>query len=334
MRFCVLGAGAWGTGIAIHLAKRGHEVVLVPRREAQALKLAKARENEKYLKGCHIPDKIRITSDLVEGIEQSEVALLACPSKGLRNLCRSLREVGNAIHNIEIMLSLCKGMELETNLLSAEVISEVLPENRVGVLSGPTYAKEVAIGQPSAIVFATRKHDGYSLSIQEAMSDRSLRVYTAEDLRGVELGACLKNVYAITAGICDGLGFGDNAKAALMTRALAEMVRLGVALGGQLSTFYGLSGFGDLVATCNGGWSRNRIFGQMIANGQCIESLLAERRMTVEGYRSTHCFYRMCRDKELESPILDEVFAVLYEGKNPREVLQSLMGRSLKPEKN
>ena len=134
---------------------------------------------------------------------------MACPSKGLRDSCWNLREMGNAIRNVEIVLSLCKGIELETHLLSAEVISDVLPGTRVGVLSGPTYAKEVAIGQPSAVVFAVSKHDAYSLSIQEAMSDRSLRVYTNEDLRGVELGACLKNVYAIAAGICDGLGFGD-----------------------------------------------------------------------------------------------------------------------------
>ena len=232
------------------------------------------------------------------------------------------------------MLSLCKGIEAETNLLSAEVIGEELSESRVGVLSGPTHAREVAEGRPSAIVFATRGHDTYTLSIQEAMSDRNLRVYTAEDLKGVELGACFKNVYAIAAGICDGLGFGDNAKAALLTRALAEMVRLGVALGGQLGTFYGLSGFGDLVATCNGGWSRNRTFGQLIAEGERIESLITERRMTVEGYRSTQCFYHVCRERDLESPILDEVYAVLYEGKDHREVIKSLMGRSLKAEEN
>ena len=334
MRFCVLGAGAWGTGIAIHIARRGHQVVLVPRRVEQARKLAKERENRRYLKGCRIPEEIWITSDLAEGIEGSEIVLMACPSKGLRDSCWNLREMGNAIRNVEIVLSLCKGIELETDLLSAEVISDVLPGTRVGVLSGPTYAKEVAIGQPSAVVFAVSKHDAYSLSIQEAMSDRSLRVYTNEDLRGVELGACLKNVYAIAAGICDGLGFGDNAKSALLTRSLGEMVRLGVALGGQLSTFYGLSGFGDLAATCNGEWSRNRTFGRMIAEGECLESLLSKKNMTVEGYHSTHCFYSICKDKNLESPILDEVFGVLYQGKDVREVLQSLMGRSLKPEKH
>ena len=332
MNFCIFGAGAWGTAMALHLAREDHEVTLVPRRLEHAQELSSKGENTAYLPGFRLGKGIRITWKIRQPLADAEVVLLACPSKGLRSLCgRLAQEVGKA-GGIRAVLGLCKGLETGSNLLPAEVISEALPDLSVGSLSGPTFACEVAAGKPAAIVFGTGDESDSVLEIQHAISSESLRVYRSYDLPGVELGACLKNVYAIAAGMCDGLRLGDNAKAALLTRSLAEMVRLGTSLGGKVETFYGLSGFGDLVATCSGERSRNRQFGQLIAEGHSIGSLVEERRMTVEGFRTSDCFYRICRDHRIEAPILAEIKAVLYDKKAPHLVINSLMSRDLKVE--
>jgi glycerol-3-phosphate dehydrogenase (NAD(P)+) len=231
------------------------------------------------------------------------------------------------------LVSLAKGLEATTHLRPSEIIQEVLPGSRVATLSGPSNAEEVALGMPTAVVLASNQIHGERISeLQAALSARSFRVYASDDLTGVELGGCLKNIYAIAAGCCDGLKLGDNAKSAMLTRALSEMVRLGQLLGARAETFYGLGGFGDLVATAHGSWSRNRTFGQRIAEGTPARVLIENRRTVVEGYRSALSFFELCRTRGIEAPILAEVHAILYADKPPAAALQSLMSRELKRE--
>jgi len=332
MNFCILGAGAWGTTMAIHLSRFGHTVTLVPRRMEHAMEIATSRENKLYLPGYKLDNSVQIGCELRPALMESDVVLLACPSKYLRTLCKQVREHLDAARQLKMFITLCKGLEEGQNLKPCEVLAEEFPGYFHGALSGPTFAREVAAGAPTAIVFATNADKELTDWVQESISNQHLRVYTSTDVTGVELGACLKNVYAIAAGICDGLQLGDNAKAALITRVLAEMVRLGACLGGRTETFYGLSGIGDLVATCNGKWSRNRTFGEKLAGGDSAESLINDRKMTVEGFRTTACFYELCKAHKLDAPILNQIYATLYEGKKPLEALESLMSRDLKAE--
>ncbi len=332
MNICILGAGAWGTAMAIHLARAGNTVTLAPRRMEHALEMSTTRENQAYLANIPIEPSIQIGWKLKPILMEAEAVLLAAPSKGLRELCERIRPHLDSALQLKLFVTLCKGLEKDTLKKPVEILSEVLPEYIHGTLTGPTFASEVAMGKPTAMVFAADAEGKFIEAAQEAFSNRSLRVYTSSDLIGVELGSCLKNVYAIGAGICDGLDLGENAKATLLTRSLAEMIRLGTRLGGQAETFYGLSGCGDLLLTCNGQQSRNRTFGQLIAQGESIEDLIGKRKMTVEGYRTTECFHLLCREHGLDAPILNEVHTVLYAGKNPGESIADLMNRQLKPE--
>lgn len=325
MKFVVVGAGAWGTAFSLHLARAGHDVALVPRRTEQAQAIAATRENKDYLPGIALPPAVTITADLEGAVDGAEVVLLACPAQALRETCA---RVGEA----RLVVSLAKGLELGTHLRPSEVIASVLPGAVVGALTGPTNALGVARGDPSAMVLAANGEAGVAPALQAALSSPSLRVYTSDDLRGVEFGGCLKNIYAIAAGCCDGLKLGDNTKAALLTRALAEMVRVGVALGARGETFSGLSGFGDLVATCYGGWSRNREFGQRLGEGATVASLLAHRKTVVEGHKTAASFAELCAAKGIDAPILRETHAILFEGKQPAAALAALMTRGLKRE--
>jgi glycerol-3-phosphate dehydrogenase (NAD(P)+) len=231
-----------------------------------------------------------------------------------------------------MLINLAKGLELGTHLRPSEIIAEAMRDVRVGSLSGPTNALGVARGDPSAMVLAVDYAGNGLEEVQVSLSSPALRVYTSDDLAGVEFGGCLKNIYAIAAGCCDGLRLGDNSKAALLTRALAEMVRVGVALGARPETFYGLSGFGDLVATSYGGWSRNREFGQQIGEGRDVAALVTNRRTVVEGYKTTEAFASLCAARKIDAPILREMHAILWEGKKPAAALASLMARELKRE--
>ena len=323
MNFVVVGAGAWGTAFALHLARARQTVTLVPRRTDQAEALAATRLNADYLPGLTLPSEIRVTADLGTAMRDAEAVLLACPAQALRETCV---RVGAT----KLVVSLAKGLELGTHLRPSEVMASVLPGVVVGSLTGPTNALGVARGDPSAMVLATT---GASAAVlQAAISGPTLRVYTSDDLAGVEFGGCLKNIYAIAAGCCDGLKLGDNTKAALLTRALAEMVRVGVSLGARAETFSGLSGFGDLVATCYGGWSRNREFGQRLGEGRTVAELVAHRKTVVEGYQTAESFAELCVQKNIDAPILREVRAVLFEDKRPAAALAALMARELKRE--
>ncbi len=332
MNICILGAGAWGTAMAVHLSRFEHIVTLVPRRLDLAMEIATTRENKRYLPGFYLDSSVQIGREIKPVIMEADTVFLACPSKYLRALCGHVRSHLEEARQLKLIITLSKGLEEKTNKTPFEVIKEIIPDCSIGTLCGPSSAGEVAAGKPTAIVFATSKNNEVTKSLQQAISNENLRVYTSQDVIGVELGACLKNIYAIAVGISDGLQLGDNSKAALITRALAEMVLIGTSLGGREETFYGLSGVGDLIATCNGSWSRNRSFGERIAQGETVIDLIEKEGLTVEGYRSTDCFFKICKSKRLRAPIMEEVYAILYHEKEPKSVLLDLMTRELKAE--
>lgn len=332
MNICILPAGAWGTALAIHLSRRGHSVTLLPHTLEEAMDMGVVRENRQFFPGFPLPADLQIGFEMKPALMEADACIIACPSKFLRSVCRRLKQELGAAKALKLIVTICKGLEEGTNDIPTTIVEEELPEYYRGVLSGPTFASQVASGQPSALVLASNAPEQEMQRLQEAISGESLRVYTSQDMVGVELGGCLKNVYAIASGMCDGLGLRDNSKAALLTRALHEMVRVGVALGGKLETFYGLTGFGDLVLTCNGEESRNRTFGELYARGESVQSLIEDRKMTVEGYRTSHCFHHICLEKGIEAPILEQIYRILFEGQTVDKAIGALMGRELKSE--
>jgi glycerol-3-phosphate dehydrogenase (NAD(P)+) len=332
LNFALIGAGAWGTAMAIHLARRGQHTTLISRRPEHAAALRAARENCDYLPGIRFPESLLVSHDLSAALLEADVALVACPSQVLRVWCEQVRHGRHDTSRLQLFLSLVKGLEIGTHLRPSEVMAQILPGLNCGTLTGPTNAAEVARGLPAAMVMAATRADEFVPKVQAAMSGPTLRIYTGDDLAGAEYGASLKNIYAIAAGFCDGLKLGDNAKASLITRALTEMVRVGEALGATKETFYGLSGFGDLVATCHGAWSRNREFGEKIGAGRSVEELLAGRKTVVEGHRTTEALYGLCQERGITAPILAEVYAILFEHKKPAAALTALMTRELKRE--
>lgn len=332
MNFVVVGGGAWGTAFAVHLARVGGTVALVPRRTEHAHQLAAARENAEYLPGIALPPAVVVTPDLAHALRNAEVIVLACPAQALRETCARIRGALPATPAVRFIVSLSKGLEAGTHLRPAEIVAGLLPGFPVGTLTGPTNAREVALGKPAALVLAASPLPLFAGEVQAEISGSTLRIYTSDDLAGAEFGGCLKNIYAIAAGCCDGLQLGDNIKAAMLTRALAEMVRVGVALGARTETFYGLSGFGDLVATCYGDWSRNHDFGRQIGQGRKVAELITNRKTVVEGYKTAQSFAGLCAERGLDAPILREVHAILFEGKAPEEALKALMTRGLKRE--
>lgn len=331
MNFAVVGAGAWGTAVAVHLARLGQNVTLAPRRAEHAAAIHAARENADYLPGIALPGAVKVERELGAALAGADVIFLACPAQALRETGTRVKEnLGGATPRF--VVSLAKGLELGTHQRPSQVIAATLPGTMPGSLTGPTNAAEVARGLPAAMVLGLGRVDGAAQELQAAISGETLRVYTSDDLPGVEFGGSLKNIYAIAAGCCDGLKLGDNAKAAMVTRALPEMIRVGTALGARVETFYGLSGFGDLVATCHGGWSRNREFGEQIGAGRTVAELMGHRRSVVEGYKTTQAFQELCVERGIDAPILREVHAILFEGKSPAAALRALMTRGLKSE--
>ncbi len=335
LTICVFGAGAWGTAMALHLDRRGHRVCLIPRRESQVMTIRHRGENPDYLPGIPIPASIRVEALGTEALAGMDLGLMACPSFALRAWCTSLARI---LEHEELaglkpfIISLSKGLEPESLKLPSDVLNETLPKLASGVLSGPNFAREVAEGKPTAGVLASPDTTGLLEYIQAHISGSMFRVYRSQDVIGVELGGCLKNIYAIGAGICDGLGLGDNAKAALITRSLHEMVRLVNRLGGQVESVYGLSGFGDLVATCFGRLSRNRDLGERLGKGETLRALLENRKTVVEGYWACQSFHDLGRRHGVVSPILEQLFFVLYDNKSPEKGLSDLMMRQLKEE--
>ncbi len=332
LNFAVIGAGAWGTAMAVHLVRRGQGTTLVTRRPEHASAVCAAHENKDYLPGISLPAALRVTADLRAALLEADVALIACPAQSLREWSGKICGARQDTARLQLLLSLVKGLELGTHLRPSQILTQIMPDLNVGTLTGPTNAAEVARGLPAAMVLAVARQDAFSDRVPAAMSGPTLRIYLSPDLAGAEYGGGLKNIYAIAAGLCDGLKLGDNAKAALLTRALAEMLRVGVALGAKPETFYGLSGFGDLVATSHGAWSRNREFGEHIGAGKIITALLARRKTIVEGHRTTEALYGLCQERKIAAPILGEIYAILYQNKLPADALHALMTRELKRE--
>ncbi|MEI6106807.1 MAG: NAD(P)H-dependent glycerol-3-phosphate dehydrogenase [Opitutae bacterium] len=332
LNFAIIGAGAWGTAMSLHLVRRGQHTTLVTRRPEHAAAMQAAGENRDYLPDISLPPALVVTSELRAGLLEADVALIACPSHSLRTWCEGMRKARHDTSRLQLFLSLVKGLEIDTHLRPSQLMANILPGLNCGALTGPTNAAEVARGLPAAMVLAAQHSDAFLSEVQAAMSGPTLRLYTSDDLAGLEYGGSLKNIYAIAAGLCDGLKLGDNSKAALLTRAVAEMVRVGQALGAKPETFYGLSGFGDLVATSHGSWSRNREFGDKIGAGKSVAELLAGRKTVVEGYRTTAALYGLCQERGITAPILAEVYAILYQHKKPGDALHALMTRELKRE--
>lgn len=324
-KITILGSGGWGMALAISAYNCRNDVTLwSPFKEEVDLLLEK-RTNEKLLRGVVLPLGIKITNDL-SVVEGDTITIVATPSTVVRSIAKQL----SSYKNIGMVVNVSKGFEKESLKFLTEVISEELPTAKVVALSGPSHAEEVARGIPTSIV-ATSTSLAAAQAVQNIMSGECLRVYTSTDLVGVELGGALKNVIAIAAGCCDGLGLGDNTKAALITRGLSEMTRLGVCLGAKEFTFSGLTGIGDLVVTCTSRHSRNNRFGYMVGSGVDIETALKEVG-TVEGYYAAEMAYQLAERYGLELPIINECYQLLYNGKSVNDVVKSLMNRPQKSE--
>jgi len=326
-KISVLGDGGWGTTLAILLHKKGYPVLLWSAFEAYAKVLDKTRRNPNFLKGVNIPDDIRITSDISEALDTS-LLVVATPSEYLRGvLNRSVRYYDQGVP----VLSVVKGIEDSTLCRMSEVISDVLRPRSVAVLSGPTIAYEVASGVPTTAVVSS-KNSSFMLSLQELFTTTNFRVYTNRDIVGVELGGSLKNVIAIACGISDGLGFGTNTKAAIVSRGLAEMGRLGVSLGADSETFAGISGLGDLVTTCFNSLSRNHYVGEKIGRGLSLKETVSHMKMVAEGVPTAKAAYKLAKKQKVETPIINEIHSVLFKNKSPLAAVKHLMMREMKPE--
>lgn len=326
MNITVLGAGAWGTALAKLLQESGgHNVTLWAHDAALLDDVARSGVNERYLPGIRLPQNWRLEPDIAKATADAECIVVAVPSKAFREVTSSLKSFSG------LVVSVTKGIEYETGLTMSGVLRETAPRATVVALSGPTFALEVAKGMPTAIVAAS-DDAAAAQTAQELFHRPVFRVYTSSDLLGVELGGALKNVAAIAAGVGDGLGFGDNSKAALITRGIVEMRRLGVACGAQPETFAGLSGLGDLTVTCYSRLSRNRALGERLGRGEDIHKVVATSITVAEGYPTARAAHKLAQEHKISTPIIDEVYAVLYEGKNVAKALLDLTTRESKAE--
>jgi glycerol-3-phosphate dehydrogenase (NAD(P)+) len=335
MRIGTVGGGGWGTTLAILLDSKGHDVRLWVYEEDEAERMRLTRENATFLPGVRIPDGVGITTSTREAVDGADIVVLVTPSRVVREVARGLLSgAGPGITSAQAIVVGSKGLEPETLLRMSEVLIQVLPQNlhrKIVVLAGPSHAEEVSRQVPTAVVAASND-PGAAALVQDAFSTERFRVYTNDDVVGVEIGAALKNVVAIAAGICDGLGFGDSTKGALLTRGLVEMARLGEALGARPDTFSGLAGMGDLIATAMSRHSRNRRLGEAIGKGTKVEEALAATKMVVEGVGTAHVAVDLARQHGVELPIAEQVRAILYDGKSAKAAIRELLTRDLKSE--
>ena len=328
MNVTVIGTGGWGTALAVLLHGNGHKVTLWGRLLEEVEPILAAGENKAFLPGVKIPKEIVLTLDTKSALHGAELVVLAVPSHGMRPICEKIHDY--LLTDVPVV-SVAKGIENGTGARMSEVIAEVLKTEHIVVLSGPSHAEEVGRGIPTAVVVASRQAQ-HAASAQKAFMNERFRIYTHDDIIGVELGGALKNVIAIAAGACDGIGFGDNTKAALCTRGLAEMTRLGVALGARRETFFGLSGVGDLIVTAFSRHSRNRGFGERLGKGETPEQIAASTQMVAEGVKTAKSAWQLAQRYSVDVPITREVQAILYEGKPPKQAVRDLMTREAKPE--
>jgi glycerol-3-phosphate dehydrogenase (NAD(P)+) len=325
MKVAILGAGAWGTALGVVLSQGGHSVRLWGHRPEHVSELARTRINARFLPGIPLVGDWTFETEVDAVLAGAEAAVLAVPSKAFREAAARLAGFAGPV------VSVTKGIEFSSGLTMTGILDSVAPGLQTAALSGPSLAMEVARGEPTAVVVASRE-EVVSRTVQDLFHQPAFRVYRSSDLIGVELGGALKNVIAIAAGVCDGLGYGDNAKAALVTRGKTEMMRLGVACGARADTFAGLSGLGDLVLTCFSKLSRNRGFGEKVGRGGSVAEILAGSVSAVEGYPTTQSAWALARRLNVDAPITSEVYAMLYEGKNVRQAVHDLLSRDSKVE--
>lgn len=323
-KITVLGAGSWGTALSMVLCSKGHKVNLWMRNEEQYKDMVHTCRNNKYLPNVDLPSNLNLYIDLEQAVTGADAILISVSSQSVRGV---LKKIKPYLKGNEIIINASKGLEKETHLTISQVVYDELPNNEFVVLSGPSHAEEVCKNMPTTVVVASKNRSTAEF-VQELFITPSFRVYTNPDVIGVELGGSLKNVIAFGAGIADGLGYGDNARAALITRGISEIARLGKAMGASISTFAGLSGIGDLIVTCTSMHSRNRRAGILIGEGKNLEETLKEIGMVVEGITTTNVAYKLAKEYNVEMPITQEIYNVLYNGGDAKAAVTNLMTRN------
>lgn len=330
-KISVIGSGGWGIALTILLHKNGHNLTIWSFDEKEVEELKTTRQNKSKLPNILIPEDVEVTNNLKEAVNDKDILVLAVPSKAIRSVSKSLK---NIIKDNQIIVNVAKGLEEDTLKTMTDIIEEELKEKnpQVAVLSGPSHAEEVGKGIPTTCVVSAAHNKELTLYLQNIFMNPSFRVYTSPDMIGVEIGGALKNVIALAAGIADGLNYGDNTKAALITRGIKEISTLGVAMGGEQSTFYGLTGLGDLIVTCASMHSRNRRAGILLGQGKTLDEAIKEVNMVVEGVYSAKSALMAAKKYNVEIPIIEQVNAVLFENKNAAEAVNELMIRDKKLE--
>lgn len=323
MKIGVIGSGSFGTAIAALLGRKGYDVLLWSFLKSEAETIENERENKEFLKGVKLSENVHCTNDIEKTVENAEIVVTVVPSFATRETAKKLAPY---IKDGQIMVNLSKGLENDSLKRLSEVYQEEIPQARVAVMSGPSHAEEVGVGLPTTNVVACDDVE-IAKKVQDIFMDETFRVYYSDDVVGVELGGALKNVIALCAGISDGLGYGDNTKAALMTRGMAEIKRLGVKMGGKPDTFSGLSGIGDLIVTCTSMHSRNRRAGILLGMGKNLDETLEEIHMVVEGVHTARAAYELSKKYEVNMPIVKEANSILFENKNAKQAVLELMTR-------
>ncbi len=323
MKIGVIGSGSFGTAIAALLGRKGYDVLLWSFLESEAELIEKERENKEFLKGVKLCDNVHCTNDIKKTVEEAEIVVMVVPSFATRETAKKLSPY---IKDGQIMVNLSKGLENDTLKRLSEVYTEEIPQAKIAVMSGPSHAEEVGVGLPTTNVVACDDIE-IAKKIQDIFMDETFRVYYSDDVIGVELGGALKNVIALCAGISDGLGYGDNTKAALMTRGMAEIKRLGVKMGGKIDTFSGLSGIGDLIVTCTSMHSRNRRAGILLGQGKNLDETLKEVHMVVEGVHTAKAAYELSKKYDVNMPLVSEAYNILFNDKDAKQVVKDLMTR-------
>ncbi len=328
-KISVISDGGWGTAIALTLLENGHDVTIWGLFPEYIEEMKAKNENFKFLKGIALPEALKLSSDIQSAVEGADVIVLATPSQFMRN---SLELIKPLNYQGKLFIDLAKGIEVGTLKRMSEIVEEVLGEVRYVSLSGPSHAEEVARKLPTTVAASSTDLEAAEFT-QELFNNDYFRVYTNDDVVGAELGGALKNIFAIAAGIIDGMGLGDNTKAALMTRGIVELSRLGTALGGKTKTFSGLTGIGDLIVTCTSQHSRNRYVGEQLGKGKNLDQIIEEMGMVVaEGVRTTESTYFLAKELGIDTPIVNEIYAALYQNKSPQEGIKDLMTRPAKSE--
>lgn len=329
MNLTFLGSGSFGTALAVIFSQYNFNIKMYDRNADVVLGINRDRRNIKYLKNIIIPEKVVATDDIYEAVCDSDIIFLSVPSQAIREMSKKIQ---NKLKPHSIIVCLSKGIELSTYKRLSEVLEEEFPNNPIVVLSGPSHAEEVATKQPTALV-ATSKDMDKAIFVRDTLSNDVLRIYTNPDIIGVEIGGAMKNIIALAIGVINGMGYGDNSSAAIITRSLNDLIKMGVAMGGRLETFFGLTGIGDLIVTCLSNHSRNRRCGLLIGKGMKLDEAIKEIGMVVEGVTACKIFYNIAKEKNIEVPIIESIYEVLFNNKDLRYIETALMSRDKKDEK-